>query len=128
MTAPVLTVFDPALCCSTGVCGESVDEVLLRFAADADWLARRGVEVRRHNLAQEAGAFAATGVVRRALHEHGVECLPLLVIGDRIVARGAYPERSELARIVGIEDAAAPGPLPAGDLHVAECTPGSGCC
>jgi hypothetical protein len=30
-----LTVFDPAMCCSTGVCGSDVDQVLVDFSADA---------------------------------------------------------------------------------------------
>ena len=33
-----LTVFDPALCCTTGVCGPTVDLELARFAADVQWL------------------------------------------------------------------------------------------
>lgn len=53
-----LLVFDPALCCSTGVCGPEVDPALVSFAADLEWLRTRGVQVRRFNLAQEPGAFA----------------------------------------------------------------------
>jgi hypothetical protein len=30
-----LDVFDPAMCCSTGVCGPEVDPQLVQFAADA---------------------------------------------------------------------------------------------
>ena len=33
-----LTVFDPAMCCSTGVCGSDVDQVLVDFSADVQWL------------------------------------------------------------------------------------------
>ena len=33
-----LEVFDPAMCCSTGVCGVDVDPVLVQFAADLQWL------------------------------------------------------------------------------------------
>jgi len=33
-------VFDPALCCSTGVCGVNVDQALVSFAADVDWAKR----------------------------------------------------------------------------------------
>jgi hypothetical protein len=54
-----LEVFDPALCCSTGVCGTTVDPVLAQFAADTLWLGTQGIEVRRHNLGQEPQAFAA---------------------------------------------------------------------
>ena len=44
MTA--VRVFDPAMCCSTGVCGPSVDPQLARFSADLDWLKSPG-SVRR---------------------------------------------------------------------------------
>ena len=53
-----LQVFDPAMCCSTGVCGPSVDPVLPRFSADLEWLkSREGVQVQRYNLAQEVAAL-----------------------------------------------------------------------
>ena len=48
-----LTVFDPAMCCSTGVCGSDVDQVLVDFSADMQWLKGRGVQVERYNLAQQ---------------------------------------------------------------------------
>ena len=34
-----LQVFDPPMCCSTGVCGPNPDPVLPRFASDLQWLA-----------------------------------------------------------------------------------------
>jgi hypothetical protein len=33
-----LDVSDPAMCCSTGVCGPQVDPALVGFAADVKWL------------------------------------------------------------------------------------------
>ena len=62
-----LQVYDPAMCCSTGVCGPSVDPVLPRFAADLEWLKSKGVEVERYNLAQDLAAFAANSTVKQAL-------------------------------------------------------------
>jgi hypothetical protein len=49
VTMIVLEVFDPAMCCSTGVCGVEVDPRLPRFAADLEWLTSLGgvVELRR---------------------------------------------------------------------------------
>ena len=47
-----LTVFDPAMCCSTGVCGSDVDQVLVDFSADVQWLKGRGVQVERYNAQQ----------------------------------------------------------------------------
>jgi hypothetical protein len=60
-------VFDPAMCCSTGVCGPSVDQKLVRFASDLHWLANHGVKVERFNLSQEPQAFAANSLVRTEL-------------------------------------------------------------
>lgn len=98
-----IQVFDPAMCCSTGVCGPSVDPALARFAADVAWLRSRGVEVERFNLSQDPRAFLASAPARRTLQAEGTDCLPLVVVGDEVVSRGAYPTRRELAASVGIE-------------------------
>ena len=98
-----IEVFDPALCCSTGVCGPSVDPALARFAGDVEWLSARGVAVERFNLAQQPGAFAERELVREALREQGESCLPLIVADGEIVSVGSYPARAELAELAGVE-------------------------
>jgi len=97
-----LSVFDPPMCCSTGVCGPSVDPVLPRFAADLDWLKRQGIDVERYNLAQQPAAFAVNPVVTGALREFGNDGLPLVLVDGQVASRGRYPERAELARFVGL--------------------------
>ena len=52
-----LTVFDPAMCCSTGVCGPDPDQALIDFASDFDWLKAHGVPAERWNLANQPMAF-----------------------------------------------------------------------
>ena len=52
-----LQVYDPAMCCSTGVCGPSIDPLLSRFAADLEWLKSKGVAVERFNLARDVAAL-----------------------------------------------------------------------
>jgi AhpD family alkylhydroperoxidase len=98
-----IEVFDPAMCCSTGVCGPSVDPALVSFSADLDWLAAQGVAVERFNLAQQPGAFAEREVVRETLGVKGDGCLPLILADDEIVSEGAYPGRAELAALAGID-------------------------
>ena len=95
-------VFDPAMCCPTGVCGPSVDPVLPRFAADLGWLKDQGVEVERYNLSQEPTVFASNETVRSALKDRGQDVLPLVLIDGRIVAEGTYPGRETLAALAGI--------------------------
>jgi hypothetical protein len=100
-----LEVFDPAMCCSTGVCGPHVDPQLVGFAADARWLDQQGVNVRRYNLSQEPTAFMSNALVRRTLQADGVSCLPLGVLDGAVVFRGAYPTREELVRLLQLEPA-----------------------
>ena len=96
-----IRVFDPAMCCSSGVCGPSVDPELARFAADVDWLQKQGVTVERFNLSQQPAAFAETLAVKEAL-ARGVEVLPLVLVGERIAVEGAYPSRETLAALAGV--------------------------
>jgi hypothetical protein len=100
-----LEVFDPAMCCSTGVCGPEVDPQLVGFAADARWLDQQGVTVRRYNLSQEPSAFMSNALVRRTLQTDGVTCLPLGVLDGAVVFRGGYPDRTELVRLLQLEPA-----------------------
>ena len=97
-----LQVFDPPMCCSTGVCGPKVDPKLTRFAADVNWLKSQGVRVERFNLAQEPGAFAKNPVVKEMLTQAGAGCLPLLLVDGDVVSQGVYPSREELTAFTGI--------------------------
>lgn len=103
MTVKSFTVFDPAMCCSTGVCGSDVDPRLVAFSADMDWLSKQGVEVRRFNLAQEPGAFAGDAGVKSALEVMGERALPLVRVNGHTVMSGAYPTREQIAGWFGLE-------------------------
>lgn len=96
-------VFDPAMCCSTGVCGTDVDPTLSRFAADLEWLAAQGVAVERATLAQEPGKFVANAPVRNALELLGVGALPAIVVDGVLKSTGAYPARNQIAAWCGVE-------------------------
>ena len=63
----VLRVFVPPMCCSTGVCGPTVNPVLARFAADLNWLKSQEVRVERFNLVQQPDAFTKDSIVEQML-------------------------------------------------------------
>ena len=98
-----LQVFDPPMCCSSGVCGPSVDPTLARFAADLEWLKSKGIQVERSNLAQDPKAFVHSPTLKMALNSGGMKCLPLVLLDGETITSGAYPTREELARLTGVQ-------------------------
>ena len=121
-----ITVYDPAMCCSTGVCGPEVDPKLAQFTGDLDWLKSQGIEVRRFNLAQEPASFVENPAVKAILERTGGDELPAIVVNDKVVSSGRYPSRDELAALAGLKAARVYVELNVGAEQAAK--PSSGCC
>lgn len=96
-------VFDPALCCSSGVCGTDVDQKLVDFSADVDWAKQQGGQIERFNLAQQPMAFAETEAVKDLLQQTGDAALPVTLVDGKVVLSGNYPTREALAGWLGIK-------------------------
>ena len=102
-----IQIFDPALCCSSGVCGQDVDQSLVSLAADLDWAKQQG--------------FAHNATVKAFLERSGAEALPLVLVDGEVALAGRYPNRAELTRWAGL---AAPAAAPV----LAEVAPAGSCC
>ncbi|WP_043758584.1 arsenite efflux transporter metallochaperone ArsD, partial [Aeromonas taiwanensis] len=76
----VIQIFDPALCCASGVCGAEVDQSLVSVAADLAWAREQGAAIERFNLAQQPMEFAETPAVSAFLTHAGEEGLPLVLV------------------------------------------------
>lgn len=114
-------IFDPALCCNSGVCGVDVDQDLVTVAADIDWAKRNGARIDRFNLAQQPGVFAEHPVVREFLERSGHESLPLILVQGQIALAGRYPTREEIARWTQVAEVSQPA-------IAGSCCSGSKCC
>lgn len=101
-----IRVFDPAMCCATGICGPAIDPELVRFAADLAWLKSQGVSVERFNLSQQPAAFAEDAAVKAALESRGEASLPLVKVDGDVKSSGLYPSRDTLAGWAGIDTSA----------------------
>lgn len=123
-----IEVFDPPMCCSSGVCGPSVDPLLAAFAADVEWLTAQGVTVVRHNLSQDPQPFVSNTRVLDLMQHEGTAGLPLVLVNGEELGHGAYPRREELARAAGLVASASPAKSRIRLSSAAGCTPGSGCC
>lgn len=96
-----LEVFEPAMCCPTGVCGVNVDPVLVQFNADLQALEQSGVQVARHSLSHEPAAFAAHAEVVKEM-EAGMDRLPVVTVDGHIVSTGMYPSKVQLMSKLGL--------------------------
>lgn len=97
-----LEVYDPAMCCSTGVCGPDVDDALVNFANEVKWLKSQGVDVQRYNLGQEPEAFKSNPEVITRLQKEGSDILPIITVNGSIVSEGGYPSREQVVHWLGI--------------------------
>lgn len=133
-----IEIFEPGLCCGTGICGVDVDQVLVTVSADLDWLRAQGAPASRFNLAQEPLAFVDNETARAFVHTVGQEGLPLTLVDGITALTGRYPSRDELAKWAGLSapaDTAALQPdasprllMMATDGDGNSCAVGGGCC
>jgi hypothetical protein len=68
----------------------------------------------RYNLTQQPQAFVANALVNSALHQHGNDCLPLILLDGSIISEGRYPSREELVRLIDVEADESPEASPGG--------------
>ena len=90
-----IQVYDPAMCCSTGICGTDIDPDLVNFAALLAQLANHGIQIERHNLGQQPMAFAKNLEVRELLQTEGADVLPLIFWDGALRLKGRYPTKDE---------------------------------
>jgi len=121
-----MVIYDPAMCCSTGVCGPSVNPELLRAAAVIENLKKAGIVVSRHNLSAEPQAFMQSETVSDALNKSGVDVLPITMVDGKIVKTGGYPTNEEFSEWLGADLEKI---KPATKVKVKKCGCGpKGCC
>ncbi|MBP3949626.1 arsenite efflux transporter metallochaperone ArsD [Bacillus suaedae] len=92
-----LRIYDPAMCCTTGVCGPSVDPELTRVASAIFLLEKNGVDIKRFNLTSEPEAFVENSLIQGLLNEKGMDGLPAVLVDDEIRLVGRYPSVEEFA-------------------------------
>lgn len=90
-----IEIYDPALCCSTGVCGPSIDPKLVQVAADIEALKKQGITVNRYNLAQDLDAFAGNATVKALLAANGTDILPVTFVDGQVCKEREYPTMAE---------------------------------
>ena len=120
-------VFEPALCCATGVCGEDVDQELVTFSADMDFVRSRGGDVVALQPRQRTAGLRQNDAVKAFLHVAGSDGLPLVLVDGVTAMTGRYPDRAQLAAWAGVEAPARGRSRPC-STSPTPTTAGGGCC
>lgn len=98
-----IMIYEPAMCCSTGVCGPSVDKELLRVATVIENLTQKGAAICRFNLSGQPGAFVENQLISDYVKQHGLDILPIILVDGQVAKTKSYPTNEEFAEWTGLE-------------------------
>ena len=95
-------IYDPALCCSTGLCGPEPDPAQIAVNETIMKLGKQGVDVVRFNLSKQLQDFVANKEVAALLHANGKKILPITLVEGKVFKTGAYASYEELCAALGL--------------------------
>lgn len=93
-----LDIYDPAMCCTTGVCGPSIDPELMRISTSINRLKAQGVFIKRHGLSSEPQDFISNPIISALLESEGPDVLPITLLEGAVIKTKAYPTDDELSK------------------------------
>ena len=102
-TMKTMSIYEPAMCCETGLCGVGVDPELLRISTVFSNLQKNGVDVKRFNLNNFPQEFISNSEINKLINsEGGVDELPATIVDGKIVKTKAYPTNAEIVMWLNI--------------------------
>ncbi len=94
-----IEIYDPPMCCPSGLCGPDIDpalldinEAILKIKKEFDGQ----VKIERYLLSQQGPKFMQQPEVMKLLQLHGVEILPITLDDGKVVKEKSYPSLDEL--------------------------------
>lgn len=89
-------LFDPPMCCPTGLCGPTLDQTLLDVNEMILSLQGSGVQVARYQMASDPQAFLNNADIMRLVREQQMAALPITVVRGKVIKVGEYPSLMEI--------------------------------
>ncbi len=89
-------LFDPPMCCPTGLCGPTLDQSLLDLNEMILSLQAEGVRVERYQMSSNPNAFLANSEVMKLVREKDMTALPIVVVRGKVIKVGTYPTLAEI--------------------------------
>lgn len=98
-----IEIYDPPMCCSSGLCGPALDPVLVKMNDAVLALKKQGVEVERFNLSQQIKEVMSNKAVAELIHKKGMKILPVTFVNGEVFKTGEYPTYVDLCKVLGIK-------------------------
>ena len=96
-----IEIFDPPLCCPTGICGPTVDQTLINVNEMIALLQKEGIHVERYQMISHPHAFLNKPTVMKLVQEKQMSALPITVIRNKVIKTGSYPTFAEINKALG---------------------------
>jgi hypothetical protein len=91
-----IELFDPPMCCPTGLCGPALDQTLLDVNEMIMSLQRENLRVERYQMTSNPNAFLGNAEVMILVREKQMEALPIIVVRGKVIKVGSYPTADEV--------------------------------
>jgi hypothetical protein len=92
----MVEIFDPPMCCPTGLCGPALDQNLLDVNEMILSLQADGMQVERYQMTSNPQKFIGNDEVMRLVRERQLDALPVTLVRGQIIKVGAYPTLTEV--------------------------------
>jgi hypothetical protein len=89
-------LFDPPMCCPTGLCGPALDQTLINVSEMVLDLQTEGIGVERYQMTSHPQAFLGNAEVMRLVRAQQMAALPITVVRGQVLKVGAYPTPGEI--------------------------------
>lgn len=97
-----MSIYEPAMCCETGLCGVGIDSELLRISTTLSNLKKKGINIKRFNLSNFPQEFIKNEEINKLIMSDGVESLPATVVEGKIIKTKTYPTNAEIAKFLDV--------------------------
>ena len=91
-----IVIYDPPMCCSSGVCGPNPDKTLIEFTELFTNLKKSGADIERYIITQSPEKFKENSEVIKLIQKQQLKVLPITTVDGIVVKKGSYPTKAEL--------------------------------
>ncbi|MGN0445099.1 MAG: arsenite efflux transporter metallochaperone ArsD [Acutalibacteraceae bacterium] len=100
-----MEIYEPAMCCETGLCGTSIDPELLRVSSAVRQLQEAGFSVQRYNLNSSPMKFVTNVTIASLLQKNGPDQLPIVLLDGEVKMVGRYPTNADFCSLMQADPA-----------------------